>query len=435
MTSPESQGDLEVVSLRNGDEMASFGIAPDRLLDHLKPVVVAALQDPGAAVREALDRPVGTAPLEELVRGSQKVLIVTDDLTRPTPTWLLLPDILARIEQAGVRDDSVTILIATGTHRPMTDAELRSKLGPAAVDRYRIENHRYDALDQLVELPETAGGVPVTVNRLVAEADFIIGVGNIVPHRYCGWAGGAKIIQPGVSGEATTAATHLMITKDPLAKLGVVENSIRHGIEAVADRVGLSFIVNTILNGDADVVAVVAGDFRQAFRHGVEIARTVFGAPYGAQVDVVVASSHPSDINLWQAGKAFYVGDLIVREGGVIILVSPCYEGVGEHGSFTSLLRHDYATIDRLVATHQVEDRISAAAALAVALVRARCDIWLVTSGITPADAEEMGMRHFTDLQTAIDAALVAYPDGQVTTIDNATEVLPIATLSEASHA
>lgn len=419
--------DGRLVSIRYGDEVATCHIPTSMFLDHLQPAVVPAHTDPAAAVRAALDRPIGLPPLRDLARQKRRVVIVTDDLTRPTPTWLVLPEIAVALEQAGVADDQVLILIATGTHRPMTDAELRSKLGSAIVDRYRIENHRYDALDELVTLRETAGDVPVTVNRHVAEADFVIGVGNIVPHRYCGWAGGAKIIQPGVSGEATTAATHLMITRDPLAKLGVVENTVRHGIEAVADRVGLSFIVNTILNGDAELVAVVAGDFRQAFRQGVELARPVYGATFSALADVVIASAYPSDINLWQAGKAFYAADLVTRGGGVIILVSPCYEGIGEHGSFANLLRHDYKTIDDLVATYQVGDRISAAAALAVALVRARCEIWLVASGISPADADLMAMRHFTSLQSAVDAATLAYPDGRITTIDNATEILPLA--------
>lgn len=407
--------------------MATCHIPRSMLLDHLQPAVAPALANPIAAVRAALGRPIGLPPLADLARRKHQVVIVTDDLTRPTPTWLVLPEIAADLERAGVADNEVLVLIATGTHRPMTDAELRSKLGSRMVDRYRIENHRYDALDDLVTLPETAAGVPVTVNRHVAEADFVIGVGNIVPHRYCGWAGGAKIIQPGVSGEATTAATHLMITRDPLAKLGVVENGVRHGIETVADRVGLSFIVNTILNGDSELVAVVAGDFRQAFRQGVELARPVYGASFSALADVVIASAYPSDINLWQAGKAFYAADLVTREGGVIILVSTCYEGIGEHGSFASLLWHDYKTIDELLATEQVEDRISAAAALAVALVRARCEIWLVASGISPADADLMAMRHFASLQSAVDAATLAYPDGRITLIDNATEVLPLA--------
>lgn len=413
------------ITIRNGAISERVRVNDATLLDVLEPAHVTPAADPAALVEERLDRPIGTPPLEDLVHGSRNVLIVTDDMTRPTPVWRLLPPVLERIRRAGIADDRVEILIATGTHRPMTRAELDDKLGPGVAGRYAVASHRYED-DELVDLGTTASGIPVTVNRRVADADFVIGMGNIVPHRYCGWAGGAKIIQPGVSGEATTAATHLMITRDPLARLGEVENRVRADIEAVGERVGLRFIVNTILDSEFEIVDVVAGDFRAAFRAGVVAARRVYGAPYTRQADVVVASAYPSDINLWQAGKALYAADLLVREGGAIVLASPCTEGIGEHGSFAELVAHDHATIDRMLDEGAVEDRISAAAALAVALVRARAEVILVSSGIDPADAARMGMARFDTIQAAVDAALAARPGGRVSFMHAATEMLPL---------
>ena len=145
------------------------------------------------------------------------------------------------------------------------------------------------------------------------------------------------------------------------------------------------------------------------------------------RADIVIASSHPSDINLWQAGKGLYAADLVVNDGGIIILASPCYEGVGEHSEFVECLRFDYPTLDRLISEDRVPDRIGAAAALAVALVLARAEVWLVARTITDAEASRMRMRRFDGLQEAVDAAVTFKPDGStVTILREAAELLPL---------
>lgn len=413
--------------LRYGQEKQQVAIPRDNLLDEVGMREVEPAADPEAVIEAALDAPIGSRPLEELAHGAQRVTILVDDLTRPTPAYRLLPSILKRLERAGVSPEAVCILIATGTHRPMTQAELAAKVGSDILARYQVVNHDYRQSDTLVHHGSTPSGIPITFNRRVAEADFVLAVGNVVPHRYCGWAGGAKMIQPGVGGEATTAATHLMITKDPGARLGVVENRVRHEMEAVAEQANLMFIVNTILDRYANIVDVVAGDFRLAFRQGVERARQVYSAMLTGPADIVLASAYPSDINFWQAGKALYSADLVVREDGIIILASPCYEGVGEHKEFVELLQHDYQTIESLLNRGQVKDRIGVAAALAVALVKARAAIWLVTTHITAAEASHMGSRRFDTIQAALDAALQFKGEiARVTVLHEATEILPI---------
>lgn len=417
----------EVVGVPYGREVVHINLPAGRLRDNAGMSVARPASNPLRAVEVALDAPIGSERLGALVQPGYKVTIVVDDLTRPTPVHLLLPPVLDRLIQGGLRSSEITILVATGTHRPMTSDELRARLGDAAVDGYRVVNHDYRRTGDLVDLGSTPSGIPIKINRLVVDADLVIGIGNIVPHRYCGWAGGAKIIQPGVSGEATTAGTHLMITKDPGARLGVVENRVRQEIEAVADKVKLRFIVNTILDPEGRLVDVVAGDFRQAFREGVRRALKVYSCSLTGRADIVIASSHPADINLWQAGKALYAADLVVNDGGVIILASPCYEGVGEHGAFVECLRYDYETLDRMISEDQVGDRIGAAAALAVAVITARADVWLVATTISDAEASRMRMRRFDDLQDAVAAALSAKPDGSsVTVLREAAEILPV---------
>jgi nickel-dependent lactate racemase len=216
-----------------------------------------------------------------------------------------------------------------------------------------------------------------------------------------------------------------MITKDPEARLGQVENTVRREIEAVAEQVGLSFIVNTILNHEQKIVAVVAGEMRQAFRAGVEIAKLACGAEFRTAADIVIASSYPIDINLWQAGKALYSADLVTKDGGLIILVSPCSEGVGENGSFRDLIFQDYESIEKLIASGSV-DKISAAAALAVALVRQRVEVWMVTQGVTEADCKKMGFKRFLSVSEAVEAAMEERPGATFSIMHNACEVLPI---------
>ncbi len=418
---------LHTITLRYGHTEQQITLPQHNLLDEagMRPVEPAA--NPQAVIEAALDGPIGTRPLEELARGTQRVVILVDDLTRPTPAHQLLPPVLRRLEGAGISEERIDILVATGTHRPMTQSELAAKVGVDILAAYRVVNHDYRQAEMLVHRGSTPSGIPISLNRLVTEADFVLALGNIVPHRYCGWAGGAKMIQPGVGGEATTAATHLMITKDPGARLGVVENRVRHEMEAVAEQANLKFIVNTILDRHANVVDVVAGDFRLAFRQGVERARQVYSASLRGQAEVVLCSAYPSDINFWQAGKALYAADLVVREGGIIILASPCYEGVGEHQEFVELLQYDYRTLDGMINRGEVKDRIGAAAALAVVLVKARAEIWLVTTNITPDEAARMGSRRFESVQAALDAALQVKGDmAQVTVLHEATEILPI---------
>jgi nickel-dependent lactate racemase len=414
------------IALQYGESLQKVRLPAPNFCEALRMREVASAEDPQATIGAALDAPIGCPPLEDVARGAQQVLILIDDLTRPTPAHMLVPPVLQRLDQAGVPREGITIMVATGTHRPLTPEEIARKVGPDIVAAYRCENHNY-LEDDLLDLGETEGGVPVTVNRRVVDADFVIAVGNIVPHRYCGWAGGAKMVQPGVSGEATTAGTHLMITKAPGARLGVLENQVRHEIEAVAERAGLRFIVNTVLDRGGNIVGVVAGDFRKAFRRGVREAAEIYSAPFSRQVDIVVASAYPSDMNLWQAGKALYAADLVVKDGGVIILASPCYEGIGEHGEFGRLLQYDYETIEAMLARNEIQDRIGAAAALAVALVSARADIYLVTDTITEWQAAQMKLSHYSTVQRALDAALAAQGDGaQVTVLHEATELLPL---------
>jgi nickel-dependent lactate racemase len=419
--------DLRVVSIHYGEDEREVRVPRRRLLEELGMKEVDPADRPHAVLETALDEPVGSAPLEVLARGKNKAVLVVDDITRPTPVHKLLPGIVERILDGGISKDSICVLIATGTHRAMSPSEIESKVGAQVSEHLPVKNHDYRSREDLAFLGHTPGGIPITVNRLLAEEDAIsVAVGNIVPHRYCGWGGGAKIVLPGVSDEHGIAASHLMISRDPSACLGAVENSVRCEMEAAAARTNLAFLVNTILNRHSRIVSIVAGCPRAAFREGVKRAQGVYQVEASGVAEVVLASAYPSDLNLWQAGKALYSAEVLVRESGVIILASPCYEGIGEHEAFMNLLECDPDSIKEMINSRTVEDRVGACAAFAVALVRKRAQVWLVSEGISADEAARMGMWCFDSIQEAVDTALNSRGEGaQLTVLHEATEVLP----------
>lgn len=381
-----------------------------------------------APVLAALRTPIGSPCLRELAAGASNAVILCDDMTRPTPVHRILPHVLNELNLAGIRDSAITIIMANGTHRPMTQLEILTRVGEDVAARVEVVNHDYRNRSELVSWGNTRSGVPIWINRRVAAAGLVLGVGSIVPHRYCGWSGGAKIVQPGVCGEETTVATHLMMARDPGVRLGAVENSVRHEMEEVARQARLAFIVNAVLNSDRQVVGCVAGDCVLAHRAGVRMAEAVCAVDIPALADVVVVGSHPADLNFWQAGKAIYSADLAVKDGGTIVLVTPAAEGVGEHPEFIELLQHTREEIHGLLERRKVKDGLSAAAALAVKMVLERASLILVSDGLTTEDARKIGSPLFTPdaLQDAVDTALSRYGRGAtVTVLREGADILP----------
>jgi lactate racemase len=402
-------GDLKQISLPYGAREVSCTLDAGRLQAYLSLRDVAPAPDPQTLLGEILDHPIGAPSLAEAVRGSGNVLILVDDITRPTPTWLILPPLLERLGRACIPDRQIRVLVALGTHRLMSPRELERKLGAEAISRCQILQHDHRDPSMLVHLGETAGGVPIVVNRWVVQSQFVIAVGNIVPHRYCGWSGGGKMIQPGVAGAAAIAATHMRAALNADVALGVVENSVRREMEEVADRAGLRFIVNTILTRKGEIYKAVAGDPKEAFRVGVRHALDVFSVPFDSRVDIVLAASYPCELNFWQAGKALYATDLMVNTGGTIILSCPCVEGLGEHPEFPHLVPVGVQGIIDRLNRGAVDDPIGVAAALLVAKVASRARIHVVSDGLSERTVETMGFRHFRTIQEALKEAFASH--------------------------
>jgi len=296
-----------------------------------------------AAVEAALASPLYTLPLRQMARRTMNVCIAFTDATRACPDKVLVPALLRELAIAGVPEERITLLCATGVHRPSTFEEKVAKLGADVTLRYKVVDHEARNPALLANLGSMGrphmslpADVPVFVNRLAAEADLLIATGTVEPHQYAGYSGGGKTVVIGCGGEATIAATHgPAFLDDARVRVGrVASNPLQAVIREGAKRAGLDFVVNVVLDGDRQAVVVQAGNPVAVHEQLVAFAMKLYEVPVPRQYDVVMAGiASPKDENLYQATRApTYVGLAsmpVVRQGGVIITSARCPEGPG----------------------------------------------------------------------------------------------------------
>ncbi len=398
------------VTIPYGHDTKTLTIPETNLAWVKGPKYVPPVDDLPAAVRTALHAPIGTPTLQELVaQHGTKTMILVDDGTRNTPQTLILPVLLDELNAAGVPDSDITIMIGLGTHRPMNREECVERYGQEAADRVKIINLP-QGHDDFEDLGTTPLGVPIHVSKLYLESDLTIAVGNIIPHMYAGWAGGAKMIQPGATDHVTTAETHLMAGPRVYEILGQVDNPVRQEMEAIALETGLTLILNVVLNGEGEVVAVVAGHAVEAHRAGVEIARPIYTLELEDLPDIIVAGSHPADRDLWQGIKPVNNCGMLVKDGGTLILVIPAPEGIApDHPYMVELGVTPGDEVQRLVKAGQVSDGVGAATYLALDQTRKRIEIILVSDGISQEEAAKIGLTATPEFEEALSRAFIRH--------------------------
>ena len=418
---------MSTVEIPFGGGTVSVNIAEDCLGEIVSPRSVTPASNPVTAIKKSLARPIGTPPLSGLLHSGQKVAVVIDDITRKTPTRLMLPPVLDRLTSAGIAATDIAIVIALGTHRPMTEQEILVKVGPHVARAFQIVNVPARNDTHMVSLGTSLRGIPARVNRTVAQADIRIGLGMIVPHLDVGYGGGSKIILPGVCAPETVSAFHAQIAHIASTQLGVVESPLRLDLEAfVSECIGLDFILNTVLTHENALYRCVAGEARLAHRVGVQYAREVYGVPVERQYPVVIASGHPCEVDLWQATKALASGAMMPAEGGTLILVAACPEGTGPHPLFAEYMGCDLKRLLNLLDRGTVRDLVAAAEAVAVCRMKQRIHIALVSSGLTGQDAERMGMAYYNSVEAALTEALKHHDEKKVGVLTHGATVLPL---------
>ena len=406
-------------------------VVPEQnLLGIFSPAILKAEETEEKIIERAFSQPIGSAPLSQILKGNKAVLMIVDDYTRNTPVKKILPRLFKELERGGIDPLRIKILIALGTHRPMTEDEMVKKFGEEILKRYCIINHTWWDRTQLINLGETERGTPIFVNRMVQEVDFIIGVGQIVPHRVSGFSGGGNIIQPGICGEETTGKTHWLSAQFQGREiLGKIENPVKQEIERVARKVGLRWIINTIQDGSERLVGVVAGDPFEAYRKGATQSLEVYESTLPREADIVIADSHPYDSDLWVASKGIYAAELAVKRGGVVILITLCHEGVSpSHSEVLELGYQTFAEVDSKVRKGMIQKLTVAAHLVHVGrVIKERAKGIMVSHGISKEETERLGFLHARTPQEALEIGFsLVGRDGKVAILRRGGEILPV---------
>lgn len=411
-------------------DFGPMDIPDENLLGLFSPSILEVEKAEEMIIEEALSHPVGSDPLPRILTGREKVLLVVDDYTRSTPVQKILPLLIKELAGAGIKKEKIRILVALGTHRPMSEAEMVEKFGQELHKQYAILNHEWWNPSQLIHLGQTEKGTPIFVNRMVKEVDFIIGVGQIVPHRVSGFSGGGNIIQPGICGEETTGKTHWLSAQFKGREiLGKIENPVKDEIEEVALKAGLNWIINTVQDGTGRTVDAVAGDPILAYRKGGERSQQVYKAEMPQDGDIVVVDSHPYDSELWLAAKGIYASELAVKQGGVVILISPCPEGVSpSHPEVLEFGYQTYEDAERLFQQGKIHKLTAAAHLVHVGrVIKERAKAIFVAQGISKEEKERLGFIHSETPQEALKMAFsILGTEAKVAVLQRGGEILPV---------
>lgn len=352
-------------------------------------------------VRRALASPIGAAPLREVVKPGEKIAIVTSDITRPMPSYVVMPALLEELYAAGIHKEDITVVFGLGSHREQTPEEMKKLVGEQAFAEVTCVDG--DASD-CVHMGTTTRGTPVDVVRVVAEADRRICLGNIEYHYFAGYSGGAKAIMPGVSTRDAIQNNHRQMVK-PEACAGKLEgNPVREDIEEAGVICGIDYIINVVLDEHKKIIMAAAGDPVEAHREACRFLDRIYRKEIPERADIVLVSQGgaPKDLNLYQTQKALDNAKHAVKDGGVVILIGSCKEGLGEEVFEEWMTQSEAAAsmIDRI----RTDFQLGGHKAAAIAMVLEKADIYLV-SDLEDAFVKKIFLTPMPSAQAALDKA------------------------------
>ena len=375
-----------------------------------------------AEVRRALEEPIGSPRLREIVKPGEKIAIVTSDITRPMPTYKAMPALLDELYAAGVKAEDITLVFALGSHRKHSDEERKKLAGERAWNEIKCVDS--DPAD-CVHLGVTKAGTPVDITRAVAEADRRICLGNIEYHYFAGYSGGAKAIMPGVSTRDAIQSNHSMMVR-PEACAGALEsNPLRMDIEEAGEICGIDFILNVVLSEHKEIIRAVAGHPVKAHRAGCAFLDKLYlkELPQGADIVLVSQGGAPKDLNLYQTQKALDNARHAVNPGGVIVLIGSCKEGLGERvfEEWMTKSESPRAMIERIGRDFQLGGHKAAA----IAMTLEKADIYLV-SELEPDFVRSIFLTPQPSVQEALNKAFEKLgPDANVLAMPYGGSTLP----------
>jgi lactate racemase len=396
-------------------------------VDLIEPRYLPGLFDEPSSIRASLREPIASAPLRDLVPRGARVGISVCDVTRPFPARRVLPVLLEEIGPA-----SVTLFVATGTHRLCTDAELREMFGPEILGRVQIRQHDAFQSARHADLGTVPGtGVPARVERAFLEQDVRITTGFIEPHFFAGFSGGPKMVAPGLAALETVLELHSAARiGHPRATWGITEgNPVHDAVRAIAARAGVTFNLDVTLNRDHAITNVFGGELFASHAAGCAFARETAMVRVDAPYDVVVTtnSGYPLDQNLYQSVKGMSAAAQIVKAGGAIVIASECSDGLPAHGGYQDLLRRAEGPDEFLTNLQQAEvARHDQWQVQVQAIIQRRARVMVKSAGVSAEELRHAWFEPVDDVGACVQAALdQAGPTARLAVLPQGPQTIP----------
>lgn len=386
------------------------------------------VKDEVQEIKKALANPIGTSRLKEIAQGKKSAVIVVNDVTRPTSNSKMLPPLLGELKEAGMKEEQITFLVATGTHRDNTSEELEGMLGKGILERFKVLNHHCQDEKIMVDLGKTKDRIPVVINRLFWEAEVKVLTATIAPHQAAGFSGGRKSVLPGLASLTTLKQHHGFHMRSEKPAMGWVEGNKFHenALEA-AKMAKVDFILNTVQNHQKEITHVVTGDVEKAWWEGVKWSREIYevNVPHPVEIVITTPGGFPKDIDLYQSQKSMAAAEVVVKEAGTVILPAECQDGIGARGFYEWMAA---ASCPQDVIDRFIREGYSIGASKAWLFSRClkKADLVLVTRNIDNQTLKEMFTKRADTVEEAIEMALAKHgKKAEIILMRNGSDIIP----------
>jgi nickel-dependent lactate racemase len=404
-------------------------------VDILKPKSQQIIENPMEQIKKAINNPISCSPLKRIIREKQnlnQICIVVSDATRPLPSYLIFQALIEELNSYGIEDDKIIILIATGLHRPSHEEELGRILGNKLKNRLKVIDHKATDKDSLQYLGKTSKNIPIYINKYYCESDVKILTGYVEPHFFFGFSGGRKSLVPGIAGAETIQLNHSAENiSSPYSQFGIYKKNPMHenAIE-IARLVGVDFIINVCIDEKHRITQIAAGDLEKVHNKLIEYQLKKVFKEIMEPYDIVICGNggYPLDLNLYQAVKSMAIGEMAVKEGGTIISVNECSDGIGEgQDEFRELLFSNMNPADiynkilkkEILVPDQWEIQI-------LARILMKAEIYVV-SKLNENELGNIGLKYAKNVEEAIHFSLKTHGnDSNILILPNGPQILPL---------
>ncbi|MFX1345298.1 MAG: nickel-dependent lactate racemase [Promethearchaeota archaeon] len=418
-----------------GKNGINLSLNPIWNLTVLRPKEQKGLVEPVEKIREAIKNPLKCEPLYKIIKSKKtlnRICIVVSDSTRPVPSHIILEALIKELNEYGIQDNQISILIATGLHRTSREDELVRILGENLRSRLKIIDHVASDKDSLKYLGKTREDSPIYINKHFYESDIKILTGYVEPHFFFGFSGGRKALIPGIAGEETIQANHSAKNIDsPHSRFGIYKNNLMHKMAIeILNLVGVDFAINTCINEKHEIVKVLAGNVEKIHEELVKYQLKHIFEKIDEPYDIVICGNggYPLDLNLYQAVKSMAIGEIAVKKGGTIISVNECIDGIGiGQDKFKELIFSGMEPNDiykkilnkKIVVPEQWEIQV-------LARILMKAEIFMV-SKLKENELGNIGLKYGQSVEDVIKLSLRKYGDNaSILILPNGPQILPL---------